>query len=135
MKLAAGGLGTDNRDPFLQCLGDELRSVAGPDVSRNAPQEEEVGQTVGHIDDLELAGDTDTRRILQSLRLKNFLEFKTGTGIAIAAVSKPASQEHQSKSSTANASLTRPSRFHSPTTALAVLCIGADIVPQVIKRY
>ena len=25
-----GCLGTDNRDPFLYCLGEELRSVVGP---------------------------------------------------------------------------------------------------------
>jgi hypothetical protein len=36
--LDVGGLGTDNRDPFLHCLGDELRSVVGPDVSGNAPR-------------------------------------------------------------------------------------------------
>ena len=30
--LDVGGLGTDNRDPILHRLGDELRSVVGPDV-------------------------------------------------------------------------------------------------------
>jgi hypothetical protein len=55
--LNVSGLGTDNRDPFLHGLGDELRSVVGPDVSGNAPQDEEVGQNVDHIDRLELAGD------------------------------------------------------------------------------
>src|SRR5215831_15727522 len=44
--LDVGGLGTDNRDPFLHGLGDELRSVVGPDVSGNALQDEEVGQNV-----------------------------------------------------------------------------------------
>src|SRR5260221_8483328 len=29
--LDVSGLGTDNRDPFLHGLGDELRSVVGPD--------------------------------------------------------------------------------------------------------
>jgi hypothetical protein len=38
--LDVGGLGTDNRDPFLHRLGDELRSVIGPDVSGKAPQAE-----------------------------------------------------------------------------------------------
>jgi hypothetical protein len=42
----------------LHRLGDELRSVVGPDVSGNAPQDEEVGQNVDHVDRLELAGDT-----------------------------------------------------------------------------
>ena len=44
-----GGLGTDNRDPVLHRLGDELRSVVGADVSGNAPQDEQVGQNVDHI--------------------------------------------------------------------------------------
>src|SRR5262245_56436265 len=35
-RLDVGGLGTDNRDPVLHCLGEELRSVVGPDVSGNA---------------------------------------------------------------------------------------------------
>jgi hypothetical protein len=48
--LDVSGLGTDNRDPFLHGLDDELRSVVGPDVSGNAPQDEEVGQNVDHID-------------------------------------------------------------------------------------
>src|SRR5215510_9650766 len=52
--LDVSGLGTDNRDPFLHRLGDELRSVVGPDVSGNAPQDEEVGQNVDNIDRLEL---------------------------------------------------------------------------------
>ena len=47
--------GTDNRDPVLHRLGDELRAVVGPDVSGNAPQDEQVGQNVDHIDRLELA--------------------------------------------------------------------------------
>src|SRR5262249_20243531 len=54
--LDVGGLGTDNRDPVLHRLGEELRSVVGPDVSGNAPQDEQVGQNVDHIDRLELAG-------------------------------------------------------------------------------
>jgi len=32
--LDVGGLGTDNRDPFLHCLGEELRSVVGPGRAR-----------------------------------------------------------------------------------------------------
>ena len=57
--LDVGGLGTDNPDPFLYCLGEELRSVVRPDVSGNTLQDEEVGQNVDHIDRLELAGDTE----------------------------------------------------------------------------
>src|SRR5256886_10652087 len=41
--LDVGGLVTDHRNPFLHGLGGELRSVVGPDVSGNAPQDEEVG--------------------------------------------------------------------------------------------
>ena len=35
--LDVGGLGTDSRDPFLHRLGDELRSIVGPDVSGKCP--------------------------------------------------------------------------------------------------
>jgi hypothetical protein len=65
--LDVSGLGSDNRDPFLHGLGDELRSVIGPDVSGNAPQDEEVGQNVDHIDRLELAGDTDRQTFVGEL--------------------------------------------------------------------
>jgi hypothetical protein len=34
--LDVSGVGTGNRDPFVDGLGDELRSVIGPDVSGNA---------------------------------------------------------------------------------------------------
>jgi hypothetical protein len=47
--LDVSGLGTDSRDPFLHGLGDELRSVVGPDVSGDAPQDEEVGQNVAWL--------------------------------------------------------------------------------------
>src|SRR5262249_17760169 len=68
--LDVGGLGADNPDPFLDCLGEELRSVVGPDVSENALQDEEVGQNVDHIDHidrLELAGDTDRQAFMAEL--------------------------------------------------------------------
>src|SRR5262249_24491927 len=65
--LDVGGLGTDSRDPFLYRLGDELRSVVGPDVSGNALQDEEVGQNVDHIDRFELAGDTDRKAFMGEL--------------------------------------------------------------------
>src|SRR5258706_3552627 len=65
--LDVGSLGTDNRDPFLHGLGDELRSVVRADVSGNAPQDEEVGQNVDHIDRLELAGDTDRQAFMGEL--------------------------------------------------------------------
>src|SRR5262249_42339775 len=53
--------------PVLHRLGDELRSVVGPDVSGNAPQDEQVGQNVDHIDRLELAGDTDRQAFMGEL--------------------------------------------------------------------
>src|SRR5262249_1729463 len=65
--LDVGGLGTDSRDPFLHRPGDELRSVVGPDVSGNAPQDEQVGQNVDHIDRLELPGDTDRHALMAEL--------------------------------------------------------------------
>src|SRR6516164_8509100 len=65
--LDVGSVGTDTPDPFLHRLGDELRSVVGPDVSGNAPQDEEVGQNVDHIDRLELAGDTDRQPFVAEL--------------------------------------------------------------------
>src|SRR6266508_1388229 len=39
--LDVGGLGTDHRNPFPHGLGDELRSVVGPDVRGDASQDEE----------------------------------------------------------------------------------------------
>src|SRR5262249_33194038 len=65
--LDVGGFGTDSRDPLLHCLGHELRSVVGPDVSGKAPQDEQVGQNVDHIDRLELAGDTDRQAFMGEL--------------------------------------------------------------------
>ena len=62
-----GGLSTDSRDPFPHGLGDELRSVVGPDVSGDASQDEEVGQNVDHIDRLELAGNTDRQAFMGEL--------------------------------------------------------------------
>src|SRR6516165_5161642 len=57
--LDVSGLGTDNPDPFLYCLGEEPRSVVGPDVSGNALQDDEVGQNVDHVARLELARGTE----------------------------------------------------------------------------
>ena len=65
--LDVGGLGTDSCDPFPHGLGDELGSVVGPDVSGDAPQDEEVGQNVDHIDRLELAGNTDRQAFMGEL--------------------------------------------------------------------
>ena len=45
----------------------KLRSVVGPDVSGNAPQDEQVGQNVDHIDGLELASDTDHQAFMGEL--------------------------------------------------------------------
>jgi hypothetical protein len=49
--IACGGTTPERCDVIreLHRLGDELRSVVGPDVSGNAPQDE-VGQNVDHID-------------------------------------------------------------------------------------
>ena len=45
----------------LHRLGDKLRSVVGPDVSGNAPQDQQVGQNIDYMDRLEVAGDTDRK--------------------------------------------------------------------------
>jgi hypothetical protein len=47
--------------------GYEFQSVVGADVSGSAPQDEEVGQNVDHIDRLELAGDTDRQAFMAEL--------------------------------------------------------------------
>src|SRR5437867_8448904 len=65
--LDVSGLGAGHRDPFLHGLGHEFRSVVGADVSGNAPQDEEVGQNVDHIDRLELAGDMDRQAFMAEL--------------------------------------------------------------------
>jgi hypothetical protein len=54
------------RDPVLHRLGDELRYVVGPDVSANAPQDEQVGQNVDHIGRFGLAGETDRQTRVNS---------------------------------------------------------------------
>jgi hypothetical protein len=56
--LDIGSLSADSGDPSLDSLGDELRSVVGPNVTGNAAQDEQVGQNVDDIDCFELAGDT-----------------------------------------------------------------------------
>jgi hypothetical protein len=54
-----GGLCADCCDPLLHSLGHKLRPIIGPDVARDATQDEEIGQHIDHIDGLELAGDPD----------------------------------------------------------------------------
>jgi hypothetical protein len=65
--LDIGSLGADSGDPSLDSLGDELRSVIGPDVTGTAAQDEEVGQNVDHIDRLELAADADRQAFMGEL--------------------------------------------------------------------
>ena len=48
--LDIGSLGADGGDPSLDSLGDELRSIVGPDVTGTAAQDEQVGQNVDDID-------------------------------------------------------------------------------------
>src|SRR5207244_11929961 len=48
--LDIGSLGAYSGDRSLDSLGDELRSVVGPDVSGSAAQDEQVGHTVGDIE-------------------------------------------------------------------------------------
>src|SRR5437899_2260414 len=65
--LDIGSLGADSGDPSLDSLGDELRSVVGPDVTGNAAQDEQVGQNVDDIDCFELAGDTGRQAFVGKL--------------------------------------------------------------------
>jgi len=44
------GLRTNCLDPLSNRIGDELRSVVREDVSRNATDDEQVGQGIGHVD-------------------------------------------------------------------------------------
>src|SRR5918993_5315150 len=62
-----GGLGTHGRDPFLDGLGHELRSVVGADVAQHAAQDEEIGQDVDHVRGLELASDPDRQALVREL--------------------------------------------------------------------
>src|SRR5471030_547945 len=48
--LDIGRLCANRRYPLPHGLGHELRSIVGPDVARNAAQDEEIGQ---HIDDID----------------------------------------------------------------------------------
>jgi hypothetical protein len=65
--LDIGSLGADSGNPGLDSFGDELRSVVGPDVSGDAPQDEQVVQNVDDIDCFELAGDTDRQAFVGKL--------------------------------------------------------------------
>ena len=65
--LDIGNLGADSGDPSLDSLGDELRSVIGPDVTGTAAQDEQIGQNVDDIDCFELAGDTDRQTFVAEL--------------------------------------------------------------------
>lgn len=62
-----GGLGTHRRDPFPQCLGDELRPVVGPNMRRDAAQDEQVGKHVDDIDGLQLSLDPDGNAFAREL--------------------------------------------------------------------
>src|SRR3954468_5839 len=62
-----GGLGTHRRDPCLDRLGHELRSVVGADVARHTAQDEEIGQDIDHVHGLELAGDPDRQALVREL--------------------------------------------------------------------
>jgi hypothetical protein len=84
--LDVGGLGTDSRDPVLHRLGDELRSVVGPDVTGNAAQDEQVGQNVDDIDCFELAGDTDRQAFVG--KLVNDIEHPISASIVGAVLDK-----------------------------------------------
>ncbi len=84
--LDIGSLGADSGDPSLDSLGDELRSVVGPDVTGNAAQDEQVGQNVDDIDCFELAGDTDRQAFVG--KLVNDIEHPISASIVGAVLDK-----------------------------------------------
>jgi len=49
-RFYVSGLRTNCLDPLSNRIGDELRSVVREDVSRNATDDEQVGQGIGHVD-------------------------------------------------------------------------------------
>ena len=65
--LDIGALCTNRCNPLLHSLGHELRPIVGPDVARDAAQDEEIGQHVDHIDGLELAGNPDRQTFMGEL--------------------------------------------------------------------
>ncbi len=84
--LDIGSLGADSGDPSLDSLGDELRSVVGPDVTGNAAQDEQVGQNVDDIDCFELAGDTGRQAFVS--KLVNDIEHAISASIVGAVLDK-----------------------------------------------
>ena len=81
-----GSLGADSGDPFLHGLGDELRSVVGPDMTGNAAQDEQVRQNVDDIDCFELAGDTGRQAFVG--KLVNDIEHPISASIVGAVLDK-----------------------------------------------
>ena len=65
--LDIGGFCADRCDPLLHSLGYELRPIVGPNVARHTTQDEESGQNIDDIDDLELAGDPDRQAFVGEL--------------------------------------------------------------------
>src|SRR6185437_15466109 len=62
-----GGLCADRCNPLLHSLGYKLWAVVGPDMAGHATQDEEIGQNIDHIDDLELAGHPDCQAFMGEL--------------------------------------------------------------------
>ena len=62
-----GGPGANGCDPVLHSFGDELGSVVGADVPRNAAQDEEVGQQVDDVDRSEPARHADGQALMGEL--------------------------------------------------------------------
>src|SRR5499427_9319306 len=84
--LDIGNLGADSGDPSLDSLGDELRSVVGPDVTGNAAQDGQIGENVDDIDCFELAGDTDRQAFVG--KLVNDIEHPISASIVGAVLDK-----------------------------------------------
>src|SRR5262245_27264684 len=84
--LDKGNFGADSGDPSLDSLGDELRSVVGPDVTGNAAQDEQIGENVDDTDCFELASDTDRQAFVG--KLVNDIEHPISASIVGAVLDK-----------------------------------------------
>jgi len=56
-RFDVGGLGSNSGDPISECFGNELRSVVGADVGRNAARDKQLAQGFDDVGGLELPCD------------------------------------------------------------------------------
>ena len=66
-RLDEGGPGPDRGDPSPDRFGDELRAVVGPNVGRDAAQDEEVGQDIDDLGREKLPANPDRQALTGEL--------------------------------------------------------------------